>query len=189
MLGRMLHRLAIVLLCVALPSSAEPARRVPFATTTILLDGHRGWTEWSRVATIELDASHRLLLRQDREFLYAAIALENVEHSGAELYLADETGTIASYHISSALGRRVWRDGAWSPYEWQIAGWAANVIQLIQENGRTKVLAPRMIEYQIAKSLLRGKELRVRIELRRPVVVFPANASETNPAEWLAIRL
>jgi hypothetical protein len=163
-----------------------PSRR----GNAVLVNGFIGSGEWDDAGKSALTDGHALLAKQDRHFVYFAIvAPAGTRHSGAELYVTDESGRIFSYHISSALGRREWRDGAWTDYEWQPASWTANVVPTIFEDGKMKALGFEAFEYQIARRNFQGRRLRVRVELRRPAAVFPSNTGETDPAGWLAVEL
>ena len=153
---------------------------------SVLLNGFIGPNEWSGARKLDLGRGYSLLVKQDRRFVYLAVAFpRETRHSGIELYVADESGQLASYHISSALGRRVRSGDAWSAYEWQPKSWSGNIVQMIVEEGKTKVLGVDAFEFQFERANFKGKRLRLRVELRRPAAVFPESSAETDPANWL----
>jgi hypothetical protein len=182
-------RAVAVLLAMTLVAAA-PAQVPAGRGNAVLLNGFIDDGEWVDARSVDLGEGYRLLLKQDRRWLYAAVAFGgNLRHTGGEIYIADESGLPASYHVSGALGRREFRDGSWSDYEWQPKNWSANMIQTIVEQGKLKPLGPAALEYQIDKSLFKGRALRVRVELRRPAALFPKDSPDSDPAGWITIRL
>ncbi|HEU4887457.1 MAG TPA: hypothetical protein VFV49_06200 [Thermoanaerobaculia bacterium] len=153
----------------------------------MLLNGDLAPDEWKDARPLEAGDAYGLLVKQDRQYLYVAIRFpEGLRHSGGELFVLDQSGVLASYHVSSALGRREWKGSTWTDYEWQPRTWSANVIQTIAENGKMKVLGPEGLEYQIRKDHFHGKRLRLRVELLRPAARIPE--SEQDAPEWISVR-
>jgi hypothetical protein len=187
-MNRRLAWLGCIALAASLAAQETPATRVrPGRGNAVMLNGFFGGGEWDDAREVDLGDGYRLLVKHDRRSLFLSIRFPaKVRHSGCELYLADATG-IASYHVSSALGRRTWRKSAWSEYAWQPDSWSANLIQTIVEDGKTKVLEPEGFEYQIDRSNFEGHPVRIRIELRRPAAVFPKGTSDTKSDGWLTL--
>ena len=176
-------------LVTAVPAATDPPRTKVPRGRNVLVNGTFAPREWSDAASIRLDAGHALLVKQDREYLYLGIRFEAQKHSGLELFLAPPAGPPLALHVSSALGTRTRGAAGWSEYQWRADRWGANVIGTITEDGKMKVLEPDGFEVQIEKSLLPGRDLSLRIELKRPGVVFPTGSREEDGKDWIRLAL
>lgn len=170
------------LAALALAAAAPPS--VPRGTG-ILVNGSFAPGEWADAAEHALDADHRLRLKQDDRYLYLAIESPRARHTGLDLYLAPAGGAPWALHVSSALGQRSLGAGGWGEIEWRSEQWGANVIGTVAGEGGMRFLAPDGFEVQIARALVPGKELALRIELKRPAAVFPDGSSERDVKGWL----
>lgn len=176
-------------LVLAVPGATDPPRTKVPRGKNVLVNGSFAPREWSDAAKLPLDAGHVLLVKQDREYVYLGIRFETQKHSGLELFLAPPSGPPLALHVSSALGTRTWGATGWSERQWRADHWGANVVGTITEDGKMKVLEPDGFEVQIEKSLLPGRDLALRIELKRPGVVFPAGSREEDRKDWIRLAL
>jgi hypothetical protein len=80
----------------AVVAAGAPMTRVPSGRgNAVFVNGYIADGEWSDAATIALSDDHVLHIKQDRRFLYLAVAFPKATpHSGAELYFADEANVI-----------------------------------------------------------------------------------------------
>jgi hypothetical protein len=188
-----MHGLVLsLLLLTSVPAApapeAPPATRVP-PGRHVLVNGSFAPGEWADAAAVPLDSGHVLRVKQDAEYLYLAIEFLQQKHTGLELFLGSAAGPPHAFHVSSALGSRTWGPEGWSEMAWQAEHWGANVIGTISGDGKMKLLEPNGFEIQLTKSQLRGGELAVRIELKRPAAVFPAGSRDDDPKGWLRLLL
>lgn len=153
------------------------------------VNGYFSQGEWSDGAAIRLDDDHKLLVKQDNRYLYLAIELLHQKHSGLELFIASPPGESIAFHVSSALGSRTRGPEGWSDFDWRPERWTANVIGTLSEGGKMRVLEPDGFEVQMSRSFLHGNDLFVRIELKRPSVVFPADSLDGEPKGWIHLIL
>jgi hypothetical protein len=157
--------------------------------THVLVNGHFAQGEWSDATAVNLDSNHKLMVKQDDRYLYLAIEFLQQKHSGLDLALASPPGETLGLHVSSALATRTYRPEGWTDYDWRAETWGANVIGTISDGGKMRVVEPDGFEVQMNRSLLRGNELFVRIELKRPAVIFPADSRDGDFTGWIRLGL
>jgi hypothetical protein len=184
---------SLIALLLLVSSAAAPTLQSPPVKvargTHVLVNGYFAQGEWSDATAVNLDGNHKLMVKQDDRYLYLAIEFLQQKHSGLDLALASPPGEPLGLHVSSALGTRTYRSEGWTDYDWRAEQWSANVVGTISDGGKMRVLEPDGFEVQINRSLLGGSELFVRIELKRPAVIFPADSRDGDTAGWIRLVL
>jgi hypothetical protein len=119
---------------------------------SILIDGRLDTSEWDDACEIPVGREYRVLLKQDRSYLYVAVVRATPAVFGVNLYLAS-TQTAPAYldlHASAKLGERTGRRGAWPEWEWwNHRAWSANVARFNAFTGQ-RFLPDTVKEFQIA---------------------------------------
>jgi hypothetical protein len=154
----------------------------------VLINGHIGSGEWNSSLTVPLDDETELRLKKDRESLFLAVIFKGPRHTGVDLYLKS-AGRTRMLHVSSALGEKELRSGEWSEMIWgRNVWWTANAVGLINEQGKTRPLAPDAFEFQLSRQEL-GRDIDLYLNLKRPDKRFPSSASPDSTERWLRVRI
>ncbi len=154
----------------------------------VLVNGAFAPGEWDEAWVEPLDAGHELLLKRDDRYTYIGIRFLGQRHTGLELYLA-VGGEMRALHVSSALADRRRGPEGWSEHDWRNLDWAANVVGTVAGESGPRFLEPEGFEVQLSHTALKGRELALRIELKRPAAVFPVGTTDGDTKGWIRIQL
>ncbi|MCP4221207.1 MAG: hypothetical protein GY765_41660 [bacterium] len=155
----------------------------------ILVNGVFEDAEWNDALEKKLDENMKLLLKQDKQYIYIGIRFLKVKHTGIDFYLSDSKGNRVKLHISSALSETRWKGTQWQEATWgRNSLWTGNVTCLYFLEGKRKVVEPEGFEFQIDKKLFPGKFWSMMMNLKRPKKTFPAKATDNDTVNWFALK-
>ncbi|HYH44465.1 MAG TPA: hypothetical protein VEG34_02175 [Thermoanaerobaculia bacterium] len=154
----------------------------------VLVNGSFAPGEWDEAWVEPLDAGHELLLKRDDRYFYLGIRFLGQRHTGLDIYLA-AGGEMRALHVSSALADRRRGPEGWSEHDWRNLDWGANVIGTVAGESGPRFLEPEGFEIQLSQAAFKGRELALRIELKRPAAVFPAGTTDGDTKGWIRVQL
>jgi hypothetical protein len=155
---------------------------------SVLVNGSFAPGEWDGAWVEPLDAGHELLLKRDDRYYYIGIRFLGQRHTGLELYLA-AGGEMRALHVSSALADRRREPEGWSEHDWRNLDWGANAVGTVAGESGPRFLEPEGFEVQLSQAALKGRELALRIELKRPAAVFPEGTTDGDTKGWIRVQL
>ncbi|KPL06332.1 hypothetical protein AMJ86_08805 [bacterium SM23_57] len=155
----------------------------------ILPNGKFSDNEWEDATKTPVSDNLNLYFKQDNTYLYFAIKFLDTMHTGVDLYLAESSEKGKMLHISSALGEKEFMDGVWSDYTWgENLLWVGNSIGMVWDGEKNVTLPLDGFEFQIHKSMFPASRWYFMIHLKRPKLLIPEDADNTDIEKWQIIE-
>ncbi|MCP4154145.1 MAG: hypothetical protein GY757_40845 [bacterium] len=155
----------------------------------ILVNGIFEDLEWNDALKKDLDENLKLILKQDKQYIYIGIRFMKVKHTGIDFFLSDSKGNRVMMHISSALSESRWDGTKWMESTWGLNRlWSGNVTCLYIADGKRRVVEPDGFEFQIDKKMLPGKSWSLMMKLKRPSKTFPEKAVDSDTVHWFNLK-
>jgi hypothetical protein len=183
-------------------ASGQQLIKVPEGNSNpILVDGIFSKAEWQDAATVKVNDSITLYLKQFRGHVFLGVKTATSYPAYVDMFLLTGSNELYDLHASMQIGERLLSGNAWTDREpaWRWGnhvGWTANEAKYDSTKERTlpdkeKVFPYEGKEFQLLRSRFTGKQWRLRIEVRgsSPEVVFPADSQRMNTASWVTLQL
>jgi hypothetical protein len=188
--------------CVLQSASAQQTIKVPEGRgNPVLIDGMFSRDEWQDAATVKVNDSVTLYLKQFRGHVFIGVKTATSYPAYVDMFLLAGGNELYNLHASMQIGERTLTGKAWTDGEpsWRWGnhvGWIANEAKYDSTKDRTlpdkeKVFPYEGKEFQLLRSRFTGKQWRMRVEVRgaTPDIVFPAESERLNTARWLVLQL
>ena len=175
-------------------NTAAPAAKVPVSKASVMLDGRIEQREWDKALKVKVSDSLSLYFQQDASNLYLALANPHGQQTlmMVDFYVEPEDKVLVNLHASAKLGERTLQGQDYGDWDWwNNRLWYANVVRS-GNSASQRFLLDEAKEFQIRKSRLKGKKLRLMFEITYPesmTTTFPANTSPTSTQNWLELAL
>lgn len=195
----------IILLSIALLTSCNNASLtdVPsISMVKIQIDGIFNANEWNKSKAIEITLDNSLYLMQDKDYFYLGIKITEDVGRYIDLYVDNDSIGMINLHASMQLGERQLTDN-WSDtipaWNWgNNIKWTANNVKVVNESEQLPFLESveryEGFEFQISKSKIRSKKVKIRLEIKDFVgqaseIVFPLNSDRMKTEGWFLLEL
>jgi hypothetical protein len=192
----LLMKKMLIVLFVVLTALRPPVHtriKVPYDTATVMIDGKFDAAEWNGAHRLPLTDSLELYLKQDRENIYWCLRAlhQPAVLGGVNVYLS-RGNHLVNLHASAKLGERTLTDGSYGGWQWwNNQAWTANVARLEKPEER-RFLRDEAKEFQLRKTRFSDKTMRLMLDIEFPrqlLPAYPAEASATQPDQWLWLQL
>lgn len=177
-------------------AAAAPAPIQADSAGPILVDGSCADAGWAKARRHDLGHGATLRVAADANHVWLCVDPPAESYATVDLYLRDGQGAVHNLPASAQLGERVRGVGGWPDYSWwNNSGWYANPVEFTgMRDGRAQFRPSRGREMQIARRKFPGKSWTLMLEVRAlgsagAEAVFPAGATQDDPASWATVRL
>ena len=184
-----LAKLSLICSFFVINSFAQTEIKVPRGKS-VLPNGYFEIGEWKKANKSQITPEIEMLAKQDKTYVYLGFRFLKDKHTGIDFYLAGNKLERRMLHISSSLGEKSYQSDKWQDWIWgQNNLWAGNVINLVTENGKRRIVKPDGFEFQISKKMFKSKKWSLRLNLKRPQMVIPKNSTDTDTSNWIKIKI
>jgi hypothetical protein len=193
---------ALIIGCLSQNVSAQQTIKVPEGNSNpVLIDGIFSKDEWQDAATVKVNDSVTLYLKQFRGHVFIGVKTNTTYPAYVDMFLLTAGNELYNLHASMQIGERLLTGNAWTDREpaWRWGnhvGWIANEAKYDSTKDRSlpdkeKVFPYEGKEFQLLRSRFTGKQWRLRIEVRGSSedIPFPANSERRQTASWAILRL
>lgn len=183
-------------------ASGQQSVKVPEGNSNpVLIDGIFSKAEWQDAASVKVNDSITLYLKQFRGHVFLGIKMDTAYPAYVDLFLLTGSNQLYDLHASMQIGERLLNGNAWTDREpaWRWGnhvGWIANEAKYDSTKDRSLPDKEKMFpyegkEFQLLRSRFAGKQWRLRIEVRgsSDEIVFPVDSERMSTARWLTLQL
>jgi len=193
---------ALLIGCVLQNASGQQAIKVPEGNSNpILIDGIFSKDEWQGAATVKINDSVNLYLKQLGGHVFIGVKMDTSYPAYVDMFLLTGSNELYNLHASMQIGERLLTGNAWTDREptWRWGnhvGWIANEAKYDSTKDRNlpdkeKVFPYEGKEFHLLRSRFPGRQWRLRIEVRGSSqdIVFPADSERMQTVRWAILQL